>query len=96
MFADLPLADLRSYAPEVAEPADFDAFWASELSAARARPLDPRFTKVDTAIRHAEVFDVTFAGYGGDPIKGWYLRAARGGHTRRRGGGVHRLRRRPG
>jgi cephalosporin-C deacetylase len=73
MFADLPLAELRSYAPEVAEPADFDAFWAGELSAARARPVDPRFTKVDTAIRHAEVFDVTFAGYGGDPIKGWYF-----------------------
>ena len=73
MLADLPLAELRSYAPEVAEPSDFGAFWASELSAARARPLDPRFTKVDTAIRHAEVFDVTFAGYGGDPIKGWFL-----------------------
>jgi cephalosporin-C deacetylase len=73
MLADLPLAELRSYAPEVAEPADFDTFWASELSAARARPLDPRFAKVDTAIRHAEVFDVTFAGYGGDPIKGWFL-----------------------
>jgi len=73
MLADLPLAELRSYAPEVAEPADFDAFWAGELSAARAHPLDPRFTKVDTAIRHAGVFDVTFAGYGGDPIKGWFL-----------------------
>ena len=28
MLADLPLAELRDYAPEVAEPADFDDFWA--------------------------------------------------------------------
>ena len=26
-----------------------------------------------TAIRHAEVFDVTFSGHGGDPIKAWLL-----------------------
>jgi cephalosporin-C deacetylase len=73
MLADLPLAELRDYAPGVAEPADFDDFWAGELSAARAHPLNATFTKVDTAIRHAEVFDVTFAGYGGDPIKGWFF-----------------------
>jgi cephalosporin-C deacetylase len=73
MLADLPLAELRRYAPDVAEPADFDEFWAGQLAAARAGAADPVFVRTDTPARHAEVFDVTFGGYGGDPIKGWLL-----------------------
>ena len=73
MLADLPLAELRDYAPEVAEPADFDGFWASQLSAVRAYPLSVTFSSAGMGIRHAEVFDVTFAGHGGDPIKGWFF-----------------------
>jgi cephalosporin-C deacetylase len=73
MFVDLPLAELRQYRPDVAEPADFDAFWADQLAAARASDVRPEFTPVDTPIRHADVFDVTFGGFGGDPVKGWLL-----------------------
>ena len=37
---DLPLAELERYRPDVPEPADFDAFWASTLGEARrARPV---------------------------------------------------------
>jgi cephalosporin-C deacetylase len=73
MFTDLPLSELRSYAPEVAEPADFDEFWAGQLAAARAAARAPVFTPAPAVLRHAGVFDVTFAGYGGDPVKGWLL-----------------------
>src|SRR4051812_34670705 len=73
MFVDLPLAELRRYRPEVAEPPDFETFWADQLAAARRWDAEPAFTRVQTPIRHADVFDVTFAGYGGDPIKGWLL-----------------------
>jgi cephalosporin-C deacetylase len=31
------------------------------------------FTEAGTALRHADVFDVTFGGYGGDPVKAWLL-----------------------
>ncbi len=41
MLSDLTLPELREYRPEVAEPADFDEFWASELAAARAQPAEP-------------------------------------------------------
>src|SRR2546430_1056547 len=41
MLSDLGLAELRQYRPDVAEPADFDEFWASELTAARGL-ADPR------------------------------------------------------
>jgi len=73
MLTDLPLAELRSYAPDVAEPADFDSFWSEQLAAARAATRAPEFTAASTPIRHADVFDVTFSGFAGDPVKGWLL-----------------------
>jgi len=73
MFADLPLAQLRSYVPDVPEPADFDEFWSGQVAAARARAVPPSFAPADTPIRHAEVFDVTFSGFGGDPVRAWLL-----------------------
>lgn len=73
MLADLPLADLRAYRPDVEEPADFDEFWADQLAAARAMGTEPAFDRADSPARHADVFDVTFAGHGGDPVKGWLL-----------------------
>lgn len=71
MLFDLPLGELERYRPEVAEPADFDVFWRDELDRARKQSLDIVFAKARTDVRHAEVFDVTFAGHGGDPIRGW-------------------------
>ena len=73
MLADLPLSELRRYAPDVAEPADFDEFWSGQLAAARSAAGAPAFTAASTAIRHADVFDVTFSGFAGDPVKGWLL-----------------------
>jgi cephalosporin-C deacetylase len=73
MLADLPLSELRRYAPEVAEPADFDEFWAGQLGAAREHSAEPSFRAMESPARHATVYDVTFAGYAGDPIKAWLL-----------------------
>lgn len=73
MLADLPLTDLRDYRPEVAEPADFDRFWTDQLTAARAHRAEPAFTLTDSPVRHAQVYDVTFPGHGGNPISGWLL-----------------------
>ncbi len=70
---DLPLAQLEGYRPDRDEPADFDDFWSRTLAEARAFPLDPRFAPVDFGLRTVETFDVTFNGYGGQPIKGWLL-----------------------
>jgi cephalosporin-C deacetylase len=76
MLRDLPLDELRRYQPAVEEPADFTEFWASELAAAADCATEPLFAQVDAAdsgVRHADVFDVTFPGYAGDPVKGWLL-----------------------
>ncbi len=73
MFFDLPLEELQAYRPPREEPDDFDAFWQSTLDDARAHPLDARFEAVDIGLQTVNVFDVTYAGYGGQPIKGWFL-----------------------
>ena len=68
---DLPADELRDYRPDVAEPADFDAFWADTLSASRAVAEPPRLTRVESPLTLVDVVDVEFSGYAGDPIKGW-------------------------
>lgn len=70
---DMPLDELRRYRPEVTEPEDFDAFWEKTLSAAREHDLDARFTPVEAHLSTVDVFDVTFAGFGGHPVKGWLI-----------------------
>lgn len=72
-FFDLPLDELERYAPPRVEPADFDAFWANTIAEAREYPLDARFERVDFGLRTVESYDVTYAGYGGQRIKGWLL-----------------------
>ncbi|MGW0904701.1 acetylxylan esterase [Streptomyces sp. NPDC002853] len=68
---DMPLDELRRYRPEMTEPEDFDAFWEKTLSAAREHDLDARFAPVEAHLSTVDVFDVTFAGFGGHPVKGW-------------------------
>ena len=68
---DLSPADLLTYAPDVREPGDFDAFWAATITESRRWDAAPQLVRVDTPYTLVDVFDVTFAGFGGDPVKGW-------------------------
>jgi cephalosporin-C deacetylase len=70
---DLPLEQLRAYQPERVEPADFDAFWSATLEESRAFPLEASFVPLETPLKTLETFDVIFNGYGGQPIKGWFV-----------------------
>ncbi len=72
-FFDKPLEELRFYKPEREEPPDFDAFWAETLAEARQHPLQATFEPVDYGLKTVSAYDVTFAGYGGQPVKGWFL-----------------------
>lgn len=72
-FFDLPLDQLQAYKPERGEPLDFDAFWQSTLTETRRHDLTARFTPLDCGMKWIDVFDVTYAGYGGQEIKGWFL-----------------------
>lgn len=74
---DLPLDELREYRSSSVEPEDFDAFWSKTLQEAREHDLDARFDLVDTGLTTVKVYDVTFAGFGGHPVKGWLTLPAR-------------------
>ena len=54
---DLPVEEMRSYRPEVAEPADFDEFWSSTLAQTREHDLNLRVERVDAALRLVDVHD---------------------------------------
>jgi cephalosporin-C deacetylase len=73
---DLPLDTLERYAPEVREPADFDAFWRSTLDRAGAAPLVVDVRPEPAALRLVDTWDVAFAGFAGDPIRAWFTRPA--------------------
>jgi cephalosporin-C deacetylase len=73
MYFDLPLEQLKTYKPPRTEPADLDAFWAETLNITRSYPLDAIFQPLETGLKRIEVFDVTFNGYAGQPIKGWLV-----------------------
>jgi cephalosporin-C deacetylase len=73
MLFDLPLDELRAYLPPREEPPDFDAFWQRTLAETRSSPLATTFQHADCGLQTVEAFDVTFHGYGGQPVKGWLL-----------------------
>ncbi|TBN57198.1 acetylesterase [Glaciihabitans arcticus] len=71
MFTDLPEPQLREYRSAVTDPEDFDAFWDATLAATRAFDLGLVVEPVDAGLSTIDVFDVTFNGYGGQPVKAW-------------------------
>ena len=70
---DMPQSQLEQYLPNVPEPTDFDAFWHESLTQTRQHALNAQFTPYENPYHTVEVFDVTFAGWAGQPIKGWFL-----------------------
>ncbi len=71
--SDLPLEQLRTHRSTSVEPEGFDAFWQSTLEETRALPLAVRFAPIATALRTVEVYDVVYAGFGGHPVRGWFV-----------------------
>jgi cephalosporin-C deacetylase len=71
MFTDLPEHELRAYTSDQREPEDFDAFWTETLDDARSFPLDVVLTPVETGLATIDLYDVTFNGFHGQPIKAW-------------------------
>ncbi len=73
-YFDLKPEALADYRSSVVSPPDFDAFWSETLEEARSLPLSARFEPVDHGLKAVDVFDVSFAGFGGHPIRAWYIR----------------------
>lgn len=76
MLTDLPIEGLRSYASSQTEPEDFTTFWSATLASAESHPIDLRVERVESVLSAVEVYDVTFAGFDGQPVRAWYRRPA--------------------
>lgn len=70
---DLPLDALETFAPTVREPADFDDFWERTLAASRAAGGEVRAVPHPSPLTAFDVYDVTFPGFAGEPVAGWFV-----------------------
>lgn len=73
MLVDWPLERLREYRPDRDEPADFADFWTTTLSQARAQAAPAEFVACECGLTLVDVFDVTFSGFGGQPVRAWFV-----------------------
>lgn len=72
-FPDLIQPELGAYNSAVETPGDFSAFWASTIAEARAIGGTVSMEPVASSLKAVEVFDVTFPGFGGHPVKAWLM-----------------------
>lgn len=72
MLTDLSERELWEYRSDVQLPADFDQFWNETLAEASSHELALTVEPVDTGLVTLDVFDVSFAGFGGHRIRGWF------------------------
>ena len=68
---DLSIDQLRTYAPQIPEPEDLQAFWAGTLRDARAHDPGVTCTPVDNGLVLVDTYDVTFGGFDGQPVRAW-------------------------
>ena len=95
MLVDLPLEELAAYRPEPLRRPTSTRSGRSTLAEARGHAARGALRAGRRrAARRSRRFDVTFSGYGGQPIKGWLHAAARRRRAAAVRGRVHRLRRR--
>ena len=73
---DLSLEELREFRPDVREPADFDEFWERTIAQARAAGGSVVIQPSEVSLPHVDIFDVTFPGFAGQPVKAWLARPA--------------------
>lgn len=77
-FTDMSLDELRQFSPAVRRPPDFDGFWDRTLTAARDAGLRGGVaatrTPADSPITELIIEDLTFPGFGAEPVRAWVAR----------------------
>lgn len=77
-FFDLGLQELQSYRPRILESGDFEEFWTETIAESQRKAKKPaRFVRIMPECAAAEIYDVEFPGFAGQPVKGWYLLPAK-------------------
>lgn len=73
MLVDLPLEQLRRYRYPRTAPEGLRGFWDETLASSRAAAGAVVAECLDHPLRTLAVHDVTFPGFGGEPVRGWWL-----------------------
>lgn len=73
-FADLPPDATRRHRTSTTEPADLDDFWVRTIAAGTR--TEATFEPAASPLTVIESFDVTFSGFGGQPVRAWLHRPA--------------------
>src|SRR5207244_2014169 len=76
VHSDLGPAELRRYRSSAQPPPDLAEFWGTTLEAARAADRPAVVERVETGLRTVDTFDVSFAGFDGQPVRAWLRRPA--------------------
>ena len=71
MLPDMPRAELLTYEGSTVEPRDFDAFWTATLDESRGHGSDVTLVPVETGLQTVELYDMTFRGFRGQPVRAW-------------------------
>ncbi|WP_299038612.1 acetylxylan esterase [uncultured Pseudokineococcus sp.] len=71
MLTDMTEAELWDHRSSQRDPEGLDDFWARTLAEARAAGGEVVTTPVATCLTAVEVHDVTFPGFGGEPVRAW-------------------------
>lgn len=69
---DLSLEELKNYKGNEKEPKDFDDFWKTTLNENK-KNYKAKYTPHKTLLKLFNVWDVSFGGFLGHEIKGWYI-----------------------
>ena len=77
MYVDMPASQLPDYRSSQIDPGDFDEFWDATLQSARGMASAVHIEPVDSGLTTIDVFDVTFSGWNGQPVRAW-LRIPKG------------------
>lgn len=69
---EMPLGELVECRTGTRTPDDLEAFWSGTLAEARDAAAEPKAEPAETGLRLVRTWDVTFSGFGGDPVRAWY------------------------
>ncbi|BCN31616.1 acetylxylan esterase [Anaeromicropila herbilytica] len=72
-FVDDRKKEYELYLPELTKREDFEEFWRQTITLSKSVTLGVTLEKVDYPSPYVDVYDLTYKGYDGTDIKGWYM-----------------------
>lgn len=77
---DMPLEQLQKYRPALTREPDFDEFWDATLRELGDVPIDATYEEVPYPAKGVRLYQVTYSGFGGANIVGWYAEPLHSAH----------------